>query len=166
MNHELGFVERATLLGRRCYFSMGYGVLYLLVLLVNLVLVVWLLASWGKPEPLGVFVGMEILVTLALVGELVFTFCSSHGKMGMWFWIDSLVAALCVLFLAIYLSHLEDGELVELSVAFTVMRYLLQLIRMSVVVRQMSRKNELLNDSVDMELEAWDSTISEDEILH
>lgn len=167
MNHELGCVERATLLGRRCYFSMGYGVLYVLVFLINLALVLWLLASGGRPEPLGVFVGLEILVTLALVGELVFTFCSSHGKMGVWFWVDSLVAALCVLFLAIYLSHLgqQDGELVEVSAVFTVVRYLSQLVRMVMVLRQMRRRNELLNGD-DMELEVWDSTISDDETLH
>lgn len=165
--HEPGWGERLFLLGRRCYFSMGYRILYTAVLLLSVILIIWMLAANGKPEPLSVFISLEMMVTGALVGEVVFTFCSMQTRPGMWFWFDAMVAVLCVAFLAMYVTHEgeDDEELVELSIAFTVLRYAIQLLRVSVMLRQMSHKNQLLpgGNEVQMELEVWDSTISDDE---
>ena len=145
-SHYPDLPERGFLILTRFYHSLGYGMLYSLVLLVNFVLLVWLLATAGKPEPLDLFIGLEIGVTVALIGEIAFTSCVKT-KSSAWFWFDVVVAVLCVISLVAYsIEDPEEEEVAAMSIVITSIRYVAQLLRASVMIRHFSTKTQPVED--------------------
>ena len=134
--------EWISLITHRIYHSIGYGVIYFLVLLTNLVLLIWLVKDKGTPRPLPLFVSLEIGVTVALVCEILFT--AKMQGLRAWIkdlsnWFDFLVAIVCLFSLIAYAIGEELQE--EVAVAITSARYGAQTLRLGVLLRYIRRKS-------------------------
>ena len=121
-------------LARRAYFSRRCTVFYAVVTLLNVAVLVWVCADHkGHPSD-SVFLTLEVLVTVALVLEVLFRLIVLRKQ----FWhsccnvFDVVVAVLCCVSVVLYLQGPSDAEEAEdiVSESSLLLRNGLQVLRM------------------------------------
>jgi len=140
--HIPGWLETVSLIVRRIYHSFGYGVLYAVILLLNLGLILWLIKDKGLPQPMRTFFMLEAAVTVALVLEIAYTLKTQGFRK--WIrdlsnWFDFLIAVICVFSLGAFAAGEELQGEVAVGVASA--RYVAQALRLGALLRHARRKN-------------------------
>lgn len=158
--HEPSSCEILELTGKRIYHSSSYGIVYAMVLLVNVGLILWLVKDKGRPQPFELFVILEACVTAALVTEILVT-ARTQG-LSQWInelsnWFDFLVAVVCVFSLGA--SAFGEHPQEEVAVLITSVRYGAQALRFGVLLKHMRRKGP--HELEDIQMDDMDSEIGE-----
>lgn len=141
--HTPSFLESLSLITKRIYHSFTFTLLAFFMLFLNFFLLLWLGWSRGKPEPLEWFLGLELCVTLALMGEITYKALGKGWRewsRDVFNWFDLAVLLVCALSLAAYaLWGVESQE--SIAVAVTSARYLAQTLRLGALFRHARAKN-------------------------
>lgn len=136
--------ETLQIIARRIQFAEGFSVLYGLMLLLQTGLLIWGLHfhyvnGTGQNKESGWYIALDVLVTVVLCLEVLIRMLATHQYFKSYLnWVDLIVSFLSVLFLFLYLVGAHD-DLVLGLIAPTI-RYLMQLVRVSIVLRNWLRR--------------------------
>ncbi|GBG23970.1 Hypothetical Protein FCC1311_001892 [Hondaea fermentalgiana] len=148
------------LVANRVYFSKAYSVLYVVMIVLNLIMLIWL-AVKGTEQESAAFVLFEGLITLILGIEVVGRMLTQGRKYWKrWSnWFELIVLVLCIgtVLMAHTTNHVSTSEEMDelLSTVLLVARYVLQGLRLLALLRHRKRLQELKpSHSADMSYDA------------
>jgi len=140
--------SKCSSLADRVLFSTWYYVLYVLVILTNCVLIIWLMVTLAQhrysPTAHWMFIFLDVLVNIAFVSEVSLQIVSQkkdffkHGSNIF----DIVVMLLSLVTLLMYISRTDEAEEVEDLVALLLMglRYGLQFLRLISIIKKHKHK--------------------------
>jgi len=137
------------IVARRIQFAQGFTVLYVTTFVLQSSLLIWgiiLHVQYGQNHENAAYIVLDVFVTLALVVEVFVRMLATHKYWSScWNWVDVIVCVISLSFLGLYAV---GSDILLFGLIASVVRYLMQLIRVSNVLRNWIKRGRQIRASI------------------